>query len=161
MNRAINTLTRCQTELMMWTEGFHVVLLNPLFSLHDHHLTRISHCLGHRPCLIVSFPETDHKQGTKSSSNFCCNVEDIPFIQALSKHCSQKAIVVSILFTFKHSWISYFAIHHRQTTNYRVDIPWVLQRFSINCKPPDPSFLFVIMGMWAYMQTVTPPLVLI
>lgn len=46
----------------------------------------------------------------------------------------EKASKVSILFTFKHSLISYFATYNQQATNYRVDIPWVLQRFSINCK---------------------------
>lgn len=45
-----------------------------------------------------------------------------------------ESCVASILFTFKHSLISYFATHNQQTTNYRVDIPRVLQRFSINCK---------------------------
>lgn len=42
-----------------------------------------------------------------------------------------KSCFVFVLFTFMHSLVSHFAAHSQPTTNYRLDIPRVLQRFSI------------------------------
>lgn len=81
----------------------------------------------------------------------------------LSSHLKASAArrkPVSLLFTFRHSHISYFAI--AKTSNYGVDIPRVLQRFSINFKPPDPGLVFSLcVCNCAYVHSVTPTFVLI
>lgn len=48
-----------------------------------------------------------------------------------------------------------------KTANYGVDIPGVLQRFSINFKPPDPGFAFFLLRVCncACMRSVTATLV--
>lgn len=155
MNRAINTLTRWQTELMMWTEGFHVFLLDLLSSftrpdgpaLRKRHLTHISQRLGSGR--VSSYlVQKQNTNGPKCDDGASDVAQKLPFIisKRIQSTAREKASVASALFTFKQSLISYFATHNQQTTNYRVDIPRVLQRFSINCKPVSQT-TFVSVGV--------------
>lgn len=63
------------------------------------------------------------------------------------KDVQENASLVSVLFTFKHSLISYFATHNQQTTNYRLALPRVLQTFSINCKTDSGTGSFVCLSV--------------
>lgn len=117
---------------MMWTEGFHVLRLDLLSSFPKGPALRttvwhtFSRCLGHRPRLIVSHPTTERRNGLRYPD---CVYRAAGKLNL--KQRSEKASAVPILFTFRQCLISYFATHNRQTTNYRADIPRVLQRFSI------------------------------
>lgn len=112
--------------------------------IEKHQLTHISPCLG---IDLVSY----YVVQKQNMDRLICNgqisnvVQKLPFFISKQSQSTvhEKASVVSFLFTFKHSLISYFTTHNQQATNYRVDIPQVLQRFSINCKTHEPSPVFV------------------
>lgn len=116
-------------------------------SIEKDHLAHNSQCMG--TDFVSSCLQTRNINRLKCDDTVSDVVKKLLSIIWKQIQCTvkEKASKVSILFTFKQGLISYFATYNQQATNYRVDIPWVLQRFSINCKTVSQTMSFWLLEL--------------